>query len=118
MDTNAPTSPDSRAYLTPDPKHARDQWYARHMAALTAPRPGFEAAIVAMFGALDTYACAHSRRYSSPLGEDYVLGDEWRDMARGLRGLLNGELGRLDAGTVDAAVLNLAAAHGVDMEGA
>lgn len=77
---------------------------------------GLEAPIVGMFNALQAHASAHHALYGSHIGEDGVLGEHWADMLRGLRGLLNGECGRLDCGTVDAAILQLAAEHGVDLE--
>jgi hypothetical protein len=47
------------------------------------------------------YADAHGQRYKSPIGEDAVLGEHWAQVGAGLRGLLNGELGRLDGATID-----------------
>jgi hypothetical protein len=43
-----------------------------------------------------------------------VLGPCWEKVASGALGLLNGETGGLDCGTVDGAVRRLAAEHGVD----
>jgi hypothetical protein len=60
------------------------------------------------------YADAHAERFGSPLAEDYVLGESWREAVRGLRGLLNGELGRLDGGTLDRAILVMYQAAGFE----
>lgn len=49
-----------------------------------------EPLIVAM-DAMIRYAKAHKTRYDSPLSEDSVLGDEWLNAVKGLRGLLNGD---------------------------
>lgn len=38
------------------------------------------------------------------LSEDAVLGPAWYDWGKGLRGLLNGDLGDLDAGTIDCLI--------------
>jgi hypothetical protein len=82
-----------------------DDWKARHEQALRAPTPGtHEAALVGMFGAWVAYAEAHRRAYDSPIGDDGVLGDEWRAIGHGLLGLLNGDLGRLDGGSMDRAI--------------
>lgn len=60
-----------------------------------------EAALVAMTKAWLMYARAHGTRYESAIGQDGVLGEYWNDIGIALRGLLNGETGRLDAGTMD-----------------
>jgi hypothetical protein len=48
------------------------------------------------------YADAHRERYGSGIGDDGVLGPEWAKMGEAIRGLLNGDIGSLDAGTLDA----------------
>lgn len=90
--------------------------YTRHVASWANPRPGFESAIVSGYRALSEFATAHLEAYGSKIGEDYVLGEHWRDMARALLGMLNGESGRLDCGTIDSAIRELAAAHGVELD--
>jgi hypothetical protein len=65
-----------------------------------------------MYDALDEYACAHKRRYGSPIGEDGVLGDAWIAAVRALAELLNGETGSIDCGTFDRHLRDLASAHG------
>lgn len=54
------------------------------------------------------YAHAHKSRYESAIGDDYILGPCWLKIADGLLGLLNGETGNLDCGTMDAAIRNAA----------
>jgi hypothetical protein len=95
---------------------AFEAWYDRHMSAVRAPSVGHERAIVGMFVALQEMAEAHRERFESPIGEDGVLGVYWADIANGLIGMLDGEAGRLDCGTLDGAIRNLAAAHDVDLE--
>jgi hypothetical protein len=85
-------------------------WQTRHMAALRTPT-GFEVAIVEMLKAWALYADTHSRRYESKIGHD-VLGDEWAAIGRGIRGLLNGETGHLDCGTLDGFIADTLAAEG------
>src|SRR5689334_8351849 len=73
-----------------------------------------EDSIARLLQAWARYADAHKGMYGSPIGEDGVLGDEWRTIGLALRGLLNGELGRLDGGTLDAFILDTLRAEGAD----
>lgn len=82
-------------------KHAGDAWYQRHLETLQSPRVGFEAALVAMLQGWLLYADTHSAHYDSTIGLDGVLGDHWAAIGQGLRGLLNGNAGRLDCGCLD-----------------
>ena len=77
-------------------------WQARHRSAVACPRDGFECAYGEMLRGWLRYADAHQERYASPIGQDGVLGPCWAQIGAGLRGLLNGEHGRLDAGTLDS----------------
>lgn len=85
-------------------KHAGEAWYQRHWDALQQPRVGFEAAVVAMLQGWLLYADNHAAQHDSLVGSDGVLGDHWAAIGHGLRGLLNGETGRLDCGCVDSIV--------------
>ncbi len=103
-------------------------WFQRHKDAARAgllpvarkPQPGdekheqFEAGILGLLSGLAEYAGAHVRQYDSPIADDGVLGEAWLDALRGLRALLNGELGRLDGGTLDHAILELYKAAGFE----
>jgi hypothetical protein len=91
------------------------QWWTRHCDALRLPAR-WEHEIVTLARSLASYADAHAARYESPIGSDGVLGRDWERMLKGLRGLLNGETGRLDCGTVDAAILAMYAAAGFEGE--
>lgn len=68
--------------------------------------------IAKMIDALAIYADEHFKRYESPLGEDYVLGEYWIESLKGVRGLLNGELIGLDAGFTDEIIIALAENNG------
>lgn len=61
-----------------------------------------------------TYADAHAKRYESKIGDDGVLGPAWCDILRGVLTLLNGEMGRLDGGTVDGLIRDMLQAEGFD----
>jgi hypothetical protein len=69
-----------------------------------------------MCQALEEYAFCHLTTYGSPIGDDGVLGKEWEHIARAVIGLLNGDCGRLDCGTIDAAIRDLGKAAGVNLD--
>lgn len=94
----------------------RAKWAAHNDAVMRAPRNGFECALTSAFDALGEYADAHLDRYESPIGDDYILGAAWADMARAFLALLDGETGRFDCGDLDGRVRDLATKHGVDLE--
>ena len=71
---------------------------------MRAPRPGFESAIVNLYRAMAEYADAHRKQYELTISEDRYIGDAWHQIGRGLIGLLNGETGRLDCGTLDSQI--------------
>jgi hypothetical protein len=60
------------------------------------------------------YADAVLHGYGSLIGKDAVLGPDWRGIGTGLRGLLNGDTGRLDCGTFDALLVNILRSQGFD----
>lgn len=105
-------------YLTAATQPVRDQlqctpldsngYIGRHEKAWYSPRIGFENGIVSGIHALINLAVAHECMFDSKLADDYLVGhDYFRDMARGLRGMLNCEHGRLDAGFCDGAIMNI-----------
>lgn len=90
-------------------------WSRRHLDAVRNPRPGIEAPIVQMLKGWIEYADHfNSRNDTKFLADDYFLGPLWRDMGKALRGLLNGELGRLDAGTIDGIICHNLKEQGYD----
>jgi hypothetical protein len=86
-------------------------WQDRHMSALRTPR-GFEAALRDMIEAWARYADEHQARYGSGIGKDYVLGDAWMELGRGILGLLDGGSGRFDCGTLDGFIRNTLTTEG------
>ena len=50
---------------------------------------------------------AHQDAYEFSIHADGVLGAAWAQIGEGLLGLLNGERGRLDGGTLDRAIRDL-----------
>jgi hypothetical protein len=84
------------------PRRPQDphDWRARHRAAEQRPTQG-EKAILQLIDALNYYQEAHRDIHGSQLADDAVLGEYWIKMVRSAEGLLNGDLGRLDGGTLD-----------------
>lgn len=90
--------------------------FLNHNAALARVDHGasFERAIVDMIYALARYADDHHGRYESGIGQDGVLGADWAQAVNAVRGLLNGETGRLDCGTVDGLLCKMLELEGVE----
>ena|ERR1700690_2808897 len=78
------------------------------------PKP-FESSVARMLGDWAQYAADHKARYESLIGEDGVLGPNWEDIGIALRGLLNGETGRLYCGTLDGFIMDTMRENGVDV---
>lgn len=91
-------------------------WAKEHECAVYHPREDSERAIVELFTGRLRYADAHRRRYESGIGCDGVLGEEWAAIGKSLIGLLNGECGRLDCGTLDSLARNVLHSEGFDPE--
>ena len=94
----------------------KNVWADRHLEAFETPRAGFESALVHLVKGLREYAQAHLDAYDSPIGEDYVIGDEWENIAHGIHGLLTGEHGRLDGGSLSLAIMQELKAAGLPEE--
>lgn len=87
-------------------------WKERHERAVRLPSTT-EAPIVGLLRAWSNYALEHKRRYDSSIGDDGVLGPEWQKIGEGIRGLLNGNTGRLDCGTLDSIIADTLTAEGL-----
>ena len=102
------------ARLTKHPAHESVPGYwQRHEDALNHPR-GVELPIAYMLGAWLLYADLYRERFVSGIGRDYVLGPEWAKIGGALRGLLNGDCGRIDCGAVDAVICDTLKDEGID----
>jgi hypothetical protein len=105
-----------RKQLTALP-HTRDNiggWQGRHIGAVACPRTEYERALVELLSGWLRYADAAQERWESGIGNDYVLGPNWAQIGTGIRGLLNGDLGRLDGGTLDHVLCRTLEAEGLD----
>ena len=89
-------------------------WHERHRDAVIAPASDKEMPLVFMLRGWAEYADQHARRYESKIGDDGVLGPAWESIGDAMRGLLNGETGRLDCGTLDGFILDTMRANGVE----
>lgn len=96
-----------------EPNDSRYTWMAQHNEAIDYPK-GFEVPVVRMLLYWAKYAEEHNKRFESPIGEDYVLGPQWQTLGESIRGLLNGETGRLDCGTLDGFILQTMRENGFD----
>lgn len=94
----------------------RAKWAAHNDRIIAAPRGGFERAIAWHWKALADYAKEHQKRYESPIGDDAILGEHWKQSALAFLGFLNGDCGRFDCGDLDGRVRVLADSSGVDLE--
>jgi hypothetical protein len=87
-------------YEAHDRGTAKTGWDVRHNMALVSPK-GPEIGIVRLLSGLEDYMASHAARYDDEVYQDGVLADGVAAIARGIRILLNGNIGRLDSGTID-----------------
>lgn len=90
-------------------------WQDRHDSAVTVPNI-FERGVVQMLKGWQQYAEHYRNTYEAPIGDDGVLGAYWESMGDALRGILNGETGRLDCGTLDGFILDTMKENGIETE--
>ena len=93
---------------------AADAWAASHQWAIACPKEGYEKALVQMLSGWLRYADAVQADWDAGIGKDGVLGPLWAQIGSQLRGLLNGELGRLDGGSLDRLLCRTLEAEGFD----
>ena len=102
----------SDKYFAVDKGTLQTGWDRRHNAAMISPK-GVEVGIVAMLNGLEAYIEDYEQRFEGSIFHDSVLGaDGIVQIAKGIRVLLNGELGRLDAGTIDTRLCEVLKACG------
>jgi hypothetical protein len=87
----------------------------RHAIAKTTDT-GAGCAIRVMLTGWGLYAEAHLKSYESAIGDDGVLGDEWAAIGKGILGLLNGERGGFDGGSLNANIREFMRHHGASDE--
>lgn len=84
-----------------------NKWGLRHVRAWNSPAKR-ERGIVALIRALATYADEFFREYETRIGTDGYAGDIFANMLRSTHHLLNHDIGRLDGGTLDALLHDMA----------
>lgn len=77
---------------------------------------GAAGALAAMVVGAATYADIHFRGHESSIGNDGVLGEEWLAILQAINGLLNGEVGALDCGTVHSLLRVMAENEGLRLD--
>ncbi len=90
--------------------------FSSHIQAVSSQADGFGMAVKQMLIGWEAYAEAHRKRYGSGIGEDGVLGDHWERIGLELIGLLNGETGGLDCGSIDGNIREMLRAEGFSGE--
>ena len=89
----------------------------RHNAAMQSPKGNYEIAIQHMILGLEHYVTAYTEQYGSLVGDDAIIGDFGvKFISEGLLTLLNGELGRFDAATLDNRIRELANSNKIEIE--
>ena len=93
-----------------------EEWGKAHIAAmrlrLSPSKPS--AGIFHMLTGWIKYADIHHARYETSIGDDTVLGPHWIAIGQAMQGLLDGELGGLDAGTVSTIIVEVMKNEGID----
>lgn len=80
-------------------------WRLRHQLALKHPE-GAELPIIHMLTGWLEYEHNHFIRQHQPIDDDYLLRCQWFAIGEAIRGLLGGEIGRLDASCLDSVILD------------
>ena len=92
-------------------------WARGNFTAATFPSTPYEEAIVMLCDGINWYVNAYAKVQGQDDSEmDYLTGDWVGTVIDGVRGMLNGDLGRLDGGTVDAWLLYVAEQIGYDCD--
>ena len=82
-----------------------------HNQAMEAPRGDFERGLVSLIMGVLCVCNGYRSRFESLVGDDHVIGPEVAAVLGAIRGLLDGEIGRLDAGTISGWLCAVAEAH-------
>src|SRR5688572_26838445 len=76
-------------------------WQDRHTSAIAITNLIVRPVVTLLTGWVE-YADQHKAAYDAGIGQDGFLGPAWAELGSNIRRLLNGELGRLDGGTIDS----------------
>jgi hypothetical protein len=90
-------------------------WQSQHKQAVASPRSGGERAIMLLLESFAEMADA-SLQFETPIGHDYVIKDHAKALLEAARAYLNFDIGRLDAGTLDRLIVELARINEVGID--
>ena len=91
-------------------------WQTRHNDAVNYPR-GIERGLILMIQGWELYAAKMLQQHGYKVGEDGYCGEYWNDIGKALIKLLSGPTGnRLDMGTLDKGIREIASEYGGDLE--
>lgn len=76
------------------------------------PSLTLQGSVAHMAYAWEQYAQAHADRYGSNIGEDAVIGDAWLALGKSILGLLDGDTGGLDCGSLSHGITAAMRRHG------
>lgn len=88
--------------------------YNEHQRANTPDATGWARALRDILSGWQAYADTYSLKYGSVVGSDGVLGPAWLQIAQGIRRLLDGDTGGLDAGSINANIRDFLTQNGID----
>lgn len=100
-------------FLASTKSFGKHDWGMDHYKACKYPANGFEKIYEVIIG-LAEWADAYYEKFETPIGHDYVLGVYFREAVIGAHKLLDGDHGRLDAGTISSMVHDLLIHAGYD----
>lgn len=90
-------------------------WGGRHVKAFNTPNAK-ETGIVSLIWALAIYADGYREQFGDSIGNDGFAAEVWAGLIGGTLQLLNMEIGRLDGGTLDRTLREMAQSQDVDPE--
>lgn len=86
-----------------------------HRRALHENLRGFSTPMKEMLSGWEAYAQKHKQRYFDLISVDATLGPEWLAIGKALKGLLDGDMGGLDCGSISQNILECMEENGVDL---
>ena len=86
-----------------------------HNLAVKFPLPGVEQGLINILVGMAQFAEGHSIKFDATITKDGVLGPVWVTMARCVRNLLNGDVGRLHRGTLAGVLRRLVQPLEIDL---
>lgn len=95
--------------------HKEEAWAKLHWERWVMGGNKWASTLRKLIEGLALYADGYSEVYRTPIGEDAVMGKAWRDAVLAIRGMLDGECGGLDCGTLDTMLLDMIRREGMEV---